>query len=110
MMKYAPEGVDPSRLTGLFVDELIERIPHRDHTAGIAFHYDQPTRVRRRPGCSRCHRCREPGGRWHWDDVAGSIESALDLAHLRAVDPEALAGVGHFLPAVVLAYNEQARR
>ena len=52
---------------------------------------------------------REPGGRWHWDDVAGSIESALDLADVRAVDPEALGGVGHFLPAVILAYNEEAR-
>ena len=45
-MFHTPEGVDPSRLTGLFVDELIERIPHRDHTAGIAFHYDQPNRAR----------------------------------------------------------------
>ena len=37
------------------------------------------------------------------------MESALDLAHLRAVDPDALGGLGHFLPAVVLAYNEEAR-
>ena len=45
---HAPDGVDPSRLTGLFVDELIERIPHRDHTAGIVFDYDQP-KLRRAP-------------------------------------------------------------
>ena len=108
-MLHAPDGVDPSRLTGLFVDELIERIPHRDHTAGIAFHYDQPNARAPQTWLLAVPPVREPGGRWHWDDVAGSIESALDLAHLRAVDPEALAGVGHFLPAVVLAYNEEAK-
>ena len=106
---HTPDGVDPSRLTGLFVDELIERIPHRDHTAGIAFHYDQPNARAPQTWLLAVPPVREPGGRWHWDDVAGSIESALDLAHLRAVDPEALAAVGHFLPAIVLAYNEEAK-
>ena len=37
--------------------------------------------------------------------VEGSILEALDLAKLRAVDPDALGALGHYLPALYFAYN-----
>jgi hypothetical protein len=33
------------------------------------------------------------------------VLEALDLAKLRAVDPDTLSALGHFLPALYFAYN-----
>ena len=35
-----------------------------------------------------------PTGRWALDDVVGAVNEGLDLAHLRAVEPDALIGRG----------------
>jgi hypothetical protein len=37
--------------------------------------------------------------------VEGSVLEALDLAKLRAVDPDTLGALGHYLPALYFAYN-----
>ena len=42
---------------------------------------------------------------WTFEAVEGSILEALDLAKLRAVDPDALGALGHYLPALYFAYN-----
>ena len=42
---------------------------------------------------------------WTFESVEGTILEALDLAKLRAVDPDALNALGHYLPALYFAYN-----
>jgi hypothetical protein len=37
--------------------------------------------------------------------VEGTLLDAVEMARLRTVDPDALEGVGHFLPALMFAVN-----
>jgi hypothetical protein len=40
--------------------------------------------------------------------VEGSVLEALGLAKIRAVDPDSLGALGHYLPALYFAYNTGA--
>jgi hypothetical protein len=40
--------------------------------------------------------------------VEGSVLEALNLAKIRAVDPDSLGSLGHYLPALYFAYNTGA--
>jgi hypothetical protein len=97
-------GMPPAgpRIAGLLVDEWTETVPGRSETAAVAFRYDAPDA--RAP---QAILLAVPAGSQPWDDalVAGTVGEALDLAHLRAIDPDALGQVGQFLPALYLAIN-----
>ena len=45
---------------------------------------------------------------WTFEAVEGTVLETLDLAKLRAVDPDALGALGQFLPALYFAYNTGA--
>jgi hypothetical protein len=49
----------------------------------------------------------QPGthAQWTLTNVEGTLLEAIELAHMRAVDPDTLAAVGHFLPALFFAVN-----
>jgi hypothetical protein len=42
-------------------------------------------------------------GAWDWDELVGALEETLDLARVRAVEPDLLDGTGYapLLPATV---------
>ena len=98
---YAP-GLDPAgAIVGLLVDEWTETVPARQETTALTFHYDRPN-------------CEAPQSlllvtpasvrdTWSWADVVSSLHEALDLARLRAVEPDLLDQLDYarFLPATV---------
>ena len=90
-------------LAGLLVDEWVEVVPNPTETTGIAFQYDQPNAappqtilIAAPPDVT------QPWTAWSLQQV---LLETLDLARIRAVDPDALGEVGHFLPATYFAYN-----
>ena len=98
---YAP-GFDPQQpIVGALVDEWTETIPARQATTALTFHYDRPN-------------CEAPQslllvtpaamtGQWQWNDLVGSLHEALDLAQLRALEPDLLDGSQYakLVPATV---------
>jgi hypothetical protein len=98
---YTP-GLNPTAaIAGLLVDEWTETIPVRQETTALTFHYDRPnceapqTLLLVTPSTAR--------GVWTWQEVVASLHEALDLARLRAVEPDQLDTLDYarFLPATV---------
>jgi hypothetical protein len=90
-------------LAGLMVDEWVEVLPSANQITGISFHHDDPTA--RAPQAILLAVRPDDFPEWTMEAVEGSILEALDLAKLRAVDPDALGALGHYLPALYFAYN-----
>lgn len=98
---YAP-GLDPSQpLVGLLADEWTEVIPAEQETTAMTFHYDRPN-------------CEPPqtmllvtpsafSGAWAFNNVVAALHEALDLARLRALEPDLIdqTDYSRFLPATV---------
>jgi hypothetical protein len=103
-----PAGFDASSpVAGLLVDEWVETLPAPSETTGLAFHFDQPDA--RAPNAVLI--AVPPDGRRPWD--LATLEKILletfELAKIRAVDTEALAGLGQFLPALFFTFNTDGR-
>jgi hypothetical protein len=90
-------------LCGLLLDEWNEVIPGPDAMTGITFHYDRPnseppqTMLLVLPSDFR--------GAWQWNDLVDALNETLDLAALRAVQPDHVAArdYGALLPAPIMA-------
>ena len=87
----------------LFIDEWLETVPNSSETTGLTFHVDdaksrapQAILLGVQPGASP---------EWTLESVEGTVLEAIDLAHFRAVDPDTLGVIGHFLPALFFAAN-----
>ncbi len=103
-----PAGFDASSpLAGLAIDEWVETLPSATETTGLAFHFDQPDA--RAPNAVLI--AVPPDGRRPWDlaTLEKILLEAFDLAKIRAVDTEALAGLGQFLPALFFTFNTASR-
>lgn len=98
---YAPSMSPAGAIVGLLVDEWTETLPARQETTALTFHYDRPN-------------CEAPqslllvlpstvGDTWTWAEVVASMHEALDLARLRAVEPDQVDQLDYarFLPATV---------
>ena len=85
------------------VDEWVEVLPSANQITGISFHHDDPTA--RAPQAILLAVRPDDFPEWTMEAVEGSVLEALDLAKLRAVDPDALGALGHYLPALYFAYN-----
>jgi len=90
-------------LAGFMVDEWVEVLPSAKQITGISFHHDDPTA--RAPQAILIAVRPDDFPEWTMEAVEGSVLEALDLAKLRAVDPDALGALGHYLPALYFAYN-----
>lgn len=90
-------------LAGLLIDEWVEALPSASETTGVVFQYDQPNAA---PPQSILLAVppdlEQPWNVWSLQQV---LLETLDLARIRAVDPEALDEVGHYLPALYFAAN-----
>jgi hypothetical protein len=86
------EWTGPSLQAGLVVDDWTETVPTDHETTGVSFHFNRPNAVAPQavlvavPPALRGH--------WEWDDLVGSVNEALDLAKLRAVEPDQLIDKG----------------
>jgi hypothetical protein len=98
---YAPAFDANQSQVGLLVDEWTETIPARQETTAMTFHYDRPN-------------CEAPqamllvtpaavGNTWSWQEVVASLHEALELARLRALEPDLLdqTDYARLLPATV---------
>ena len=83
---YSPDFDSGKAICGLMVDEWTEVIPASNETTGLSFHYDQPNSE---PAQSML--LMMPSvytGGWQWDDLVAGLHETLDLARLRAIEPD----------------------
>jgi hypothetical protein len=73
---------------GLLLDSWTETVPVDRETTGVSFNVDRPNAVA--PQTILVAVPAELRGHWTWDDLVGAVHEALDLAKLRAVEPDAL--------------------
>jgi hypothetical protein len=95
----APEGAQAA----LVIDEWSETVPNAAETTGLTFHVDDPGA--RAPQAILLGVQPDMSASWTLPSVEGTLLDAVEMARLRTVDPDALEGVGHFLPALMFAVN-----
>lgn len=90
---------------GLLIDEWTEVIPTKEETTGLTFQYDQPNAEP--PQAMLLATPSVFTGQWDWNDLVGSLHEALDLAKLRAIEPEHIEKTAYaqFLPATISAVS-----
>jgi hypothetical protein len=104
LVAFAPQSIaSGAAVAGLIIDEWVEVLPDAQHITGISLHHDDPTA--RAPQALLLGVRPDDFPEWTLESVEGTVLEALDLAKLRAVDPDALNGLGHYLPALYFAYN-----
>ena len=90
-------------LAGLLIDEWVEVVPNATEITGIALQYDQPNAAP--PQTILIAVPPEVDRPWTVRSLQQVLLETLDLARIRAVDPDALDEVGHYLPALYFACN-----
>lgn len=88
---------------GALVDEWTEVIPVKKETAGLAFHYDRPNNEA--PQAWLLATPAQFSGHWQWADLVDALHDTLQVAQLRAVEPDHLDKTSYapFLPAIISA-------
>jgi hypothetical protein len=88
---------------GLLLDEWTEVVPAETETTGIAFQFDKPNAEP--PQSILLATPPQFSGAWRWDDLVRTLHETLDMARLRAVEPQQLdqTPLSVFLPATILA-------
>lgn len=107
LVAHCPEGPPAGGpMAGLLVDEWVEVLPGQEETTGLAFHFDAPGT--QPPQVALLAVPPDESRPWDLEDLVIAVLDTLELARLRAVDPDALAGVtgpADLLPAIYLARN-----
>ena len=89
---------------GLLLDEWTEVIPTKSATTGVAVNYNQPNAES--PQCMLLAVSPTLRGNWTWDNLVAILNSTLEQAKRRAVEPDHLAlhsNLGQLLPATITA-------
>lgn len=102
-MSLVAAGAVTSVKAALVVDEWTEVVPNSIATTGLTFQTDNPTA--RAPQAILLGVQPGTAASWTLPIVEGTLLDAIEMAQLRAVDPDSLDDVGHFLPALLLAVN-----
>ena len=106
MTVFTPPGSVPptgAAVAGLMIDEWVEVWPSSQQTTGIALNYSDPTS--RPPQAILVAVRPDDFPDWTLQSLEGSVLEALDLAKIRAVDPDTLGALGQHLPALYFAFN-----
>ncbi|MGW5776401.1 hypothetical protein [Streptomyces sp. NPDC003863] len=106
-----PADVLSGRQRGLIVDEWTEVVPRERQTTGVAVHIDAPDAAP--PQTVLLAVPPDASPKWTPELLGATVESALDLARLRAVDyealhpdsPTAVADIGLLAPGLPNAYD-----
>ena len=73
---------------GLVIDDWNETVPADREMTGIAFNFNRPNALA--PQALLVAVPPERRGQWSFDDLVDSVHEALDLARIRAVEPDML--------------------
>ncbi|SMO33322.1 hypothetical protein SAMN06265379_10197 [Saccharicrinis carchari] len=104
---YNP-GFNPTQAQcGLLVDEWTEVIPAKKETTGMTFHYDRPNCEP--PQTMLLMTPSEFTGHWKWNDIVNTLHDTLEMAQIRAVEPDHIDETGYakFLPATVASVTSR---
>lgn len=107
------QSISFTNIAGLLVDEWVERIPSSAESTALAFHYQEPSA---RAPQALLLAVNPLGDDWEWNssppdklaatNIIGTIiQSALDLAKIRAIDPLVLKDGAQFLPLTYIPTN-----
>ena len=88
---------------GLLLDEWTEVIPAETETTGLAFQFDKPNAEP--PQAILLATPPQFTGSWNWTDLVQTLHETLDMARVRAVEPQQIdqSPLSVFLPATILA-------
>ena len=96
--------LDPGRpMFGLLIDEWVEVVPHKQETTALTFQFNPPDVCA--PQSILLAVPPVPGKAWNGWDLQRVLLETLDLAKLRAVEPESLGEVSQYLPALYFGLN-----
>jgi hypothetical protein len=90
-------------LAGILIDEWVEVVPSSVETTGLVFQYDQPDSAP--PQAILLAVPPDPDQQWNVWSLQRVLLETFDLARIRAVDPDSLDAIGHYLPALYFAAN-----
>jgi len=90
---------------GIILDGWLEMIPNKEETTGLAYHFNQPNSEPPQTILLSISPELEEGGKWKWSNLENSILDTLKLAKIRAIDYDALQGMGDMLPGLYLPTN-----
>jgi hypothetical protein len=110
----APFLAKPLR-AALMLDDWTETVPADRETTGVSFNFNRPNAVA--PHAVLVAVPPVPRGHWEWEDLVGSVDEALNLAKVRAVEIDQLIDreVDHaspqgdyfqLLPAILSEFSE----
>jgi len=107
LVAHLPQAFKPAQpLAGLVFDEWVELVPATEVTTGVSFNYDAPGA---RPPQTLLLAVAPPGQqRWKLETLERILLETLELARLRAVDPQSLGGdalLQRVLPALYVTGN-----
>jgi hypothetical protein len=91
-------------LAGLLIDEWVEVVPSRSETTALTFQFNPPDACA--PQAILLAVPPVPGKAWTPWDLQRVLLETLELAKLRAVDPQALGELGQYLPALYFGLND----
>jgi hypothetical protein len=104
LVAFSPAPIPAgTSFAGLMIDEWTEVLPSSQQITAVSFQYTDP--VARPPQSILLAVKPDDFPEWTMEAVEGTILEALDLAKIRAVDPDSLGALGHYLPALYFAYN-----
>jgi hypothetical protein len=92
LLVVGADSTDRPLRCGLVIDDWTETVPADREITGIAFNCNRPNALA--PHALLVAVPSERRGRWIFDDLVDSVHEALDLAKIRAVEPDMLIGRG----------------
>lgn len=94
-----------STLSGFIMDEWTELIPNEEETIGVSFHYDEPNAEPPQAILMAIHpETTKSTGKWYWKQLINTLHSTLELAKIRAVEPDQLQAVEATVGSIFDAY------
>jgi hypothetical protein len=92
-----PSMVQDGHITGLFIDELVERLPANQEDTGVTLHFDAPSTE---PPQTMLLAVTPEGKSWDFDLMVDTLRDTLEMARLRSLDGDDIPDFDHQLPAV----------
>jgi hypothetical protein len=99
VLAHTPFPLQAGPVAALLVDDFTEVVPSTHETTSVAFHYDAPSNAA--PNVALLAVPPPNADQWSTWSLTAVVDHALDLARLRAVDPDVLTGAGQLLPALL---------